>query len=170
MSTLRLYSLQRLTRAVERLETELVRLDERGVFFSLEKPTVLHFGGRPWRRVRVQARAAMRNGIAFGLTVDFDVVRIVRSETYLVIREEQHLRASVFGEGEVTRYESGHRTHKQHPHMHGTWCALHNVKEPDLGRFRSMSITRFVETIDAWRAEHATLLPLDPPPLGRIRS
>ncbi|MCO4098247.1 MAG: hypothetical protein HEQ38_02400 [Gemmatimonas sp.] len=170
MLELRKYALQRLARAVERLETELLRLDESGIFVALQKPAVSNAGGAYFRTIRVQTTAAMQSGIAFGMTVDFDVMRLQRANTYLVIREEQHFRASVFGEGELARYESGHRTHKQHPHVHGTWCREHLLPEPRIQTQRPMSLTRFVVAIELWRSENAMYLPPEPPPLGPIRA
>lgn len=169
MFALRRYTLQRLARAVERLETELVRLDDSGFFVALQKPAIEHAHGEYFRHVRVKAIAAMRTGVAIGIVVDLDVIRLHRTHTYLVIRAEQHFKASIFGEGELLRYESGHRTHKQAPHLHGTWCQARGLRLPDIDTTRAVSLTSFVQSIETWRLAHEAHLPHASPPLGAIR-
>lgn len=170
MLGIRRFTLQRLARAIDRLETELVRLDERGLFVALQKPAIEHTNGEYFRRVRVRTIAAMPTGIAIGVVVDLDVIRLHRTQTYLVIREEQHFKASIFGEGELLRYESGHRTHKEAPHLHGTWCQSQGLPLPDIDITRAVSLTTFVRSIEAWRLQHVIHLPEEPPTLGAIRA
>lgn len=166
----RLYRLQRLASAIDRLETELVHLNGDGLFVALQRPAVLHGNGTYRRTVRVQTTGAMRTGVAIGIVVDFDILRLQRTNTYLVIREEQHFKASIFGQGELLRYESGHRSHKQHPHYHGTWCQLRGLPAPKIEAGSAVSLTAFVRAIEAWRLKHAKHLPADPTTLGAVRA
>lgn len=77
----RLYRLQRLASAIDRLETELVHLNSDGLFVALQQPAVLQGDGRYRRTVRVQTTGAMRTGVAIGIVVDFDILRLQRTST-----------------------------------------------------------------------------------------
>ena len=159
---------KRLHGVITRIESELARLEASASFVEMSPIDVKRVGMRG-RSVVVQGKASMRSGIAMAFVVVLDVVRVPGTNLWLVEREEWHLKASVFQCGELLRYETGHRSHRQSPHLHGTWCQERGMEPPALPTVGAISISRFVEALEGWRVAHEALLPLDPPPLGPVR-
>jgi hypothetical protein len=69
----------------------------------------------------------------------------------------------------IMRYDSGHISHSQRPHVHADWPKRLGLAFPDLRIEQPVDLSDFVLAIERWREEHRDILPPDPPDLGRVR-
>ena len=110
----------------------------------------------------------MRNGIVLLYVRDFGVVRPAKGPV-LVEDEYRSFSAVLQGADVIMRYDSGHISHSQRPHVHADWPKRLGLAFPELRIEQPIDLRDLVIAIERWREEHRHILPPDPPELSSVR-
>jgi len=151
------------------LEAQIASLERAGVLVDAPLPAhsrhVLEDGTE---RFQVDGAAAMRNGIVLLYLRDFGITRPAKGPV-VVEDEYRSFSAALQGADVIMRYDSGHISHSQRPHVHADWPKRLGLAFPELRIEQPVDLSDFVISIERWREEHRHILPSDPPELGRVR-
>lgn len=154
---------------IERLEAQLASLERAGVLTDAPLPShSRHITSDGIERFQVDGAAAMRNGIYLIYLRDFGISRPAKGP--VVVEDEYRSFSAVLQGGEVIlRYDSGHISHSQRPHVHADWPKRLALAIPELRIELPVDLSDFVVSIEAWRERHLHMLPPNPPELRRVR-